>query len=154
MGRYQPALLGGVFVGVFSSLPVVSAANLCCCLWVVAGGILTTYLQQQNRGGPIEAGDAAVGGLMAGTIGAVLYLIVIGLTLSGTTFQEQFRALIDSSPELPVQVRDSLTNIIAGRNMIVAMGAVTLPTYAFSCMLGGLLGTVIFRKAPPPAQNL
>ena len=38
MSRYQPALLGGLFIGVLSSLPVVSTANICCCLWVIVGG--------------------------------------------------------------------------------------------------------------------
>ena len=39
-GRLQPALLGGVFIGVMSSLPIVNIGNCCCCLWVLAGGAL------------------------------------------------------------------------------------------------------------------
>jgi len=42
--KLQPALLGGTFLGILSALPIVSAANLCCCLWVVAGGVLAAYL--------------------------------------------------------------------------------------------------------------
>ena len=42
MTRYQPALLGGLFIGVLSALPVVNTANLCCCLWVIVGGVLTS----------------------------------------------------------------------------------------------------------------
>ena len=53
MARYQPALLGGLFIGVLSSLPVVGAANYCCCLWVVVGGVLTVV--------PAAAGPADVG---------------------------------------------------------------------------------------------
>ena len=48
MKRHQPALLGGLFIGVLSSLPLVNIGNVCCCLWVVVGGLLTVYLQQQN----------------------------------------------------------------------------------------------------------
>ena len=41
----------------------------CCCLWVIAGGVLVTYLQQQAKPTPVETGDAVVGGLIAGLIG-------------------------------------------------------------------------------------
>ena len=57
--RLQPALLGGVFIGVLSALPFISAANCCCCLWVVAGGVLTVYLRQQNS--PMAIQPSAVG---------------------------------------------------------------------------------------------
>ena len=72
MSRHQPALLGGLFIGVLSALPVVSSANACCCLWVVAGGVLVVYLQQQNTPLPVETADAVLGGLIAGLIGAVI----------------------------------------------------------------------------------
>jgi len=29
-GRFQPALLGGIFIGVLSSIPLVSSLNVCC----------------------------------------------------------------------------------------------------------------------------
>ena len=38
----QPAVIGGVIMGVLSALPIVSAGNVCCCLWVVVGGLHTT----------------------------------------------------------------------------------------------------------------
>jgi hypothetical protein len=36
--RLQPALWGGVFIGVLSALPLVNLGNCCCCLWVLVGG--------------------------------------------------------------------------------------------------------------------
>ena len=53
MQKHQPALLGGLFIGVLSVLPIVSAAN-CCCLWVIVGGVLVVYLQQQKKPTPVE----------------------------------------------------------------------------------------------------
>jgi len=44
----MPALLGGLFIGVLSALPVVQICN-CCCLWIIGGGLLAAYLQQQNQ---------------------------------------------------------------------------------------------------------
>ena len=35
--KLQPALLGGVTIGVLSALPVINLAN-CCCAWILFGG--------------------------------------------------------------------------------------------------------------------
>ena len=48
MGRHTPALLGGLFIGVIASLPVVGA---CCCLWCICGGMLTTTTGREVSGG-------------------------------------------------------------------------------------------------------
>ena len=61
--KTQPALLGGLFIGVLSALPVVNLGNCCCCLWVVAGGALAVYLLQQNDPAPVSTADAATVGL-------------------------------------------------------------------------------------------
>ena len=53
---------------------MIGSANVCCCLWVVAGGMLVVYLQQQSRPDPVETADAVLGGLIAGIIGAVIAL--------------------------------------------------------------------------------
>ena len=37
--KMLPALLGGLFIGVLSSLPYIKGGNVCCCLWVVSGGV-------------------------------------------------------------------------------------------------------------------
>ena len=44
----RSAALGGLFIGVLSALPIVGAANCCCCLWVVSGGALA--LEQLSVG--------------------------------------------------------------------------------------------------------
>jgi hypothetical protein len=72
----QPALIGGLVGGVLSALPLVSGGNLCCCLWVVSGGVVAAYLLQQNQTAPIVASDGALVGLLAGVVGAFVYLVV------------------------------------------------------------------------------
>ena len=79
--KLKPALIGGVFIGVLSVIPFVSAANLCCCLWAILGGLLATYLYVKNSPTPAGAGDGAVLGVIAGAIGAVIAL-VIGIPIS------------------------------------------------------------------------
>ena len=50
--KVQPALLGGVTIGVLSALPFVMIGNCCCCAWVLLGGALSAYLMQQNHPEP------------------------------------------------------------------------------------------------------
>ncbi len=105
MNRFQPALLGGLFVGVMSALPVVGWANTCCCLWVVSGGALTAYLLQQATAGPIQGADAALQGLLAGALGAIVYLAVFSLLLStdaGLEFEDRLRGALESNPQIPI----------------------------------------------------
>ena len=112
MNRYQPALLGGLFIGVLSALPVVNVAN-CCCLWVVVGGGLTTYLLQQARPAPVETSEAALFGLIAGLVGGVLYMTATAVILSGAMgaqLMDQLRETMNNNPEMPAEVRDRISS--------------------------------------------
>lgn len=153
MKRYQPALLGGVFIGVLSALPAVALGNACCCLWVVAGGVLTAYLQQQKRPEPLEAGDAAVGGLIAGLIGAVITVIINQLLMSitGPMVQEQVQRALESNPDVPPEVRDMVTRFTSGGGIALLQAAICLPIFGVFGLLGGLLGMAFFKKKLPPA---
>ncbi len=150
MRRYQPALLGGVFIGVLSSLPVVNIVNTCCCLWVVVGGVLTAYLQQQNRPDALDAAEAALGGLIAGLIGALISVPISALVAMSGDMQGQLQTMIDQW-QMPPDVRDRLTGLMSGPRLVVLTAAITVPTYAVFGLLGGLLGAALFRKRTPPA---
>ena len=155
MSRYQHVLLGGLFIGVLSALPVVGYLNVCCCLWVVCGGLLTTYLLQQNRPAPVESGEAAIGGLLAGIVGAVLYLAVqaVIVMVTGETVNATVQDAL-ANQQLPPEIRDSVERLVNGPNLMLLSAAVTLPVYAVVAMLGALLGVAIFKKkTPPPAQS-
>jgi hypothetical protein len=153
MGRYQHALLGGLFIGVLSSLPVVGGFNLCCCLWVVVGGGISTYLLQQNRTDPVDSGEAVLGGLLAGLLGALIQIVLtlVLFSVSGSDVEGQLRAMLDSNPQITPEVRDMLIRMSSGRNMVLLTSALSLVLYPLFGMLGALLGVAIFKKKAPPA---
>ena len=156
MARFQPALLGGLFIGVLSALPLVGSANACCCLWVVVGGLLTAYLLQQNQPSPVETAEAALQGLGAGALGGLLYVVILSVLLTGASglgLEERVRAALDSSPEIPLGVRHMVLNMFVGSRLVVLVAVVTIPTYAVFGMLGAFLGLAIFRKKVPPAPQ-
>lgn len=151
MGKHQPAVLGGVFIGILSSLPVVNIAN-CCCLWVICGGLLTVYLQQQRAPEPVETADAVIGGLLAGLIGAVIMglLSAAFMGVTGPAAQDAIRQALDN-PEIPAEMRDMLTRLFTGQGVLLVTLAISVPVYAVFGMLGSLLGLALFRKKVPPA---
>jgi len=157
MQRFQPALYGGVVIGVLSGLPFVNIGNCCCCLWVVLGGVLTVYLQQQNRAPlPLETSEAAMGGLIAGVIGALVGMVIdVALSpLVGPVQMQMAQRWIENLPNVPPEARDQIDQAMrqgtGARMSGKILGLfVTLPVYAVMSLAGALLGIAFFRKTPP-----
>jgi hypothetical protein len=152
-GRLQPAFFGGLFIGVLSALPFVSNLNACCCLWVIVGGVLTSYLLQERTAAPITAGDGAVAGLIAGAVGALIMSVlgaVIalfgGMSMAGAIDQMLSRG------DLPPQIAEALEGArdVPAAAWLLFSFFLALIVYPIFAMLGGLLGAAIFRKRLPP----
>ena len=69
----KAAVIGGVIAGVLSGLPVVGT---CCFIWALAGGFLALFMYSKSAPGPIQMGDAAKLGAIAGVIGAVISIVL------------------------------------------------------------------------------
>ncbi len=162
-GYLQPALIGGVVTGVLSALPLVSVLNACCCLWVIIGGLIASYLLQQNRSTPISAADGALVGLLAGIIGAVvssLISIPLGLVMAPVMRSLAERALNAPGAAIPPEVRSIIENYASPRDGVGVFGQVFLGVIGFFISLivfsvvstlSGLLGAAFFARRPPPA---
>ena len=155
--------MGGVAMGVLSALPIISAGNLCCCLWVVSGGVLAAYLFQQDRAAPMTPADGALVGLLAGLVGALVQsLVSIPVDLVIGPFEQTIRQRVLEMGTLPPEVRDLLERY--GRSGVTG-GTMGAAIYVISRLigliagpfvggifstLGGLLGALIFKKQTPP----
>lgn len=159
--KLQPALLGGLVMGILSALPLISAAN-CCCAWILFGGGLAAYLMQQSHPAPINAGDGAIVGLLAGVIGAVVWAVLsipIGLIMGPFQIAMMERVL-ENARDVPPEIREMIEGMrgMAGAGAI-GIGAVVSFFFmliigicigAIFGALGGILGAVMFRKNVPP----
>jgi len=146
-GRIQPALLGGLFIGVLSTLPIISMGNACCCLWVISGGAMAAYLLQQNQPEPITGADGALIGLLAGISGAFIgAMLMIPVEIWFGPIQRQWiEKLMEGQADLPPQFMEMLNRPMSAAT-IVADLIFRLVTYVIFGMLGGVLGVAIFRR--------
>src|SRR5947209_20352726 len=95
-------------MGVLSALPLISAGNICCCLWVLAGGMVAAYLLQQNQAAPIAPGDGALVGLLAGLVGAFVQ-IAVSIRVSivvGPMERAMLQRMLDMAGNLPPAMGD------------------------------------------------
>lgn len=153
--KTQPALLGGLAIGVLSALPVINVAN-CCCAWILFGGALAAYLMQQNHPEPIGVGDGASVGLLAGVAGTFVWLVVsipISTALAPLQSQMLQRAL-RNAPDMAPEARSILESLASGPavgiGLVFGFFVMLLVSTLFG-MVGGLFGALMFRKnAPPP----
>jgi len=149
-------------MGVLSALPIVSAGNFCCCLWVISGGAVAAYLFQQNQTTPITPGDGALVGLLAGLVGAFVQLMVaipVGVLIAPME-RAMLQRVIEIAGSMPPEMRDAIerysnTQGEGGIVLLVVKQVVSLMVWlcvgAVFSTIGGLLGALVFKKPTPPA---
>lgn len=156
--KLAPVLAGGAFLGVTSALPVIGALNCACCLLVVGGGFLSTYLYLRDYPGhlpPATSADGALLGLLSGVSGSFIYTILtalIGLDAG------DIRALVErlqSNPDVPPELIDILEKVqgtgAIGGGVIFAVLLFSLVVFSIFAMVGGILGIAVLQKKPPQA---
>ncbi len=158
----QPAIVGGVIVGVLSVIPIVSELNTCCCLWALLGGMIAAKLLIDSSPQPVKAGDGAMVGLWAGLIGGAIRFFV-GLPIELMTGGLKLRLLErladwTGDPKLQELVQriieqaqtQSLLQWLIGAVPIFIIGALILAGFT---VLGGLLGVALFEKRTEPVAS-
>jgi hypothetical protein len=142
-------------MGVLSALPLIAAGNLCCCLWVVSGGLVAAYVFQKNQPTPMTQGDGALVGLLAGVAGALVYLVIsIPIAfLVAPMEREVLQRLMESSGRMPPEFRAFVSSGAAHGAGLVIGFVVMLVLGAIFSTIGGLVGSVLFRKSAPPAAT-
>jgi hypothetical protein len=166
--KLQPALLGGLVLGLGSVIPGISLGNFCCCGWGIVAGTLAGYLLiKRSPVLPISKGDGSAAGALAGVVGSFINL-AIGVPLSllqwnNVVSQVQQRA--DTSSD--AASREAVNQIIAimqGHPVLIALGIwlIFAIVGVSVAALGGMIGVAIFEKrkgqqyppqAPPSSEG-
>jgi hypothetical protein len=146
----QPAVMGGMFLGVLSSIPIISIGF---CLWILLGGaIAAQQLTAQRRSG-VTYGDGAFVGVLSGVWGALV----------GTTIQMCFRVIAAPFFASQQQQLEQLLNQMSVEGPMrdwvlrAASGEISLTTVIFTlfsnllafclfAMIGGILAVALLKK--------
>ena len=152
--KVKPAIIGGVVLGVLSSIPFVNFVNVCCCLWAIVGGLIASYLYVKNSPTPASAGDGAIVGAIAGIVGALISLVV-GIPLAIASSAMMQGLLLGWIENLdPRQAELFRTQFEAGQTVAGAIvnGFIQAVLLFVFAVIGGLIGIPLFekRKAGPP----
>jgi len=157
----RPALIGGVLLGIFSSLPFVGLFNCVCCAWVIGGGMLAAHLYVKDSPVPVTLGRGVTLGLATGVVGTLasalfevpLYLL---MNKSGVNMLEQAQERISKLPGIPAETRElfqKMSNQPDVVAMIFAFGLVfMLVLYCLFAVLGSTIGVALFEKRKTGAE--
>jgi len=149
----QPALAGGMFLGVLSSIPFLSLGNCLCCMWVLAGGGIGSLLLTKQRPSGVTYGDGAFVGVLSGLFGAIIGtaiqipIQIISSRLMGSQ-QQQLEEWVRQFP-MEEQMRQWILRIASGE-ISTATVAMTffgnLLMWSLFAMIGGILTVAILNK--------
>jgi hypothetical protein len=141
-------------MGALSALPIISAANLCCCLWVICGGLIAAYVLEQNDPGTITPADGALAGLAAGIVGAFVYLVIsIPVSLVVGPMERAMMERVIESGRMPPEFREYVSTYVGGPLQLALGFFFMLCAGGVFSTLGGLLGSFIFKKPIPPTTT-
>jgi hypothetical protein len=166
--KLKPAIIGGVILGICSALPFVQVLNTCCCLWAILGGAVAVYFYIKNSPTPINMGEGAMLGAIAGLVGAVIF-VILGVPLSLATGQAAVSIFSSLSqymnPEQGEMIRQAM-EAAQNRPLAARMGEMILQHFILAILLvlfsiiGGLIAVPILEKRkvdmnvpPPPPPN-
>lgn len=149
----QPALTGGMFLGLLSSIPIISAGNLLCCMWVLLGGGIAAIMLLRQRPSGITNGDAAFGGVLSGLFGAIVATVVqmSFRAIAARFFESQQQQLEDMLKQIGAEgpMRDWTLRAFSGEISVATIlftFFTNLIAFALFAMIGGILAIAIINK--------
>jgi hypothetical protein len=151
---FMPALIGGGLAGILSAIPFV---NCLCCLWIIGGAILATYLVSKDSKVFLSLGDGAIIGALAGVIASIVDFFV---SIPFQAMSDQMaRNIMEKVSEYADEMPQGWENFLEGGGFEASMAmnilGLLIAAVVFSILgaLGGILGMSLFGKRFFPAQG-
>jgi len=146
-GMLRPALVGGAVAGVLTAVPLV---NCLCCLWIIGGAMLASYLLAKNSVVSLTSGDGAIVGIFAGIMAAVVDAVV-SLPFQALNrqfiqkFMEQFSQFAE---DMPSGWEKWMERGTGGMSMAWFLLGLVVSAVVFAGLgaLGGVIGASLFGK--------
>jgi uncharacterized protein involved in cysteine biosynthesis len=149
-GMFIPALVGGAVAGVLMAIPLV---NCLCCLWIIGGAMLASYLLARNSTASLTSGDGAIVGVFAGIVAAVVEAFV-SLPFQALNqqflrrFMEQLSQFTEDMPSGWEKWLDIGRGGISPAWFLLSL-VISMAVFAVFGALGGVIGASLFGKKKP-----
>ncbi|MCB9619103.1 MAG: hypothetical protein H6724_06595, partial [Sandaracinus sp.] len=129
----------GLVTGLLSAIPIINLLNCLFCGWMLLGAGASVKVVSDKAGVTIEPGEGALIGLFTGVVAGLL----AGVLQAGISYAMR-QSTMEIFGGMGAYGRQS-----AGGGALIqfCVYAIALPLFG---TLGGLLGSVIFKKGPPP----
>ena len=150
-GKFVPGLIGGAIAGILSLLAgflppdAFVIFSFFCVVWAFIGGAVASKLYINRSPTPVRTGEGAVMGLIAGAIGALIYL-ALDTPIAYAIHGDYIQMVANQQPD----------KISAGAFFALTGLAGAATILGFS-VIGGLVGVPMFEKRktyhtsmPPP----
>ncbi len=148
---FMPALIGGGLAGILSGIPFI---NCLCCLWIIGGALLASFLLSKDSKVPLSSGDGAIVGALAGIIAAVVDFFV---SIPFQAMSDQFvRNIMEKFSEYADEIPQGWEKFLEGGGLESSMAmnilGLLIAAVVFSILgaLGGILGMSMFGKKKVP----
>ena len=151
--RQQSVLVGAVATGILST-SYLGFINTLCCLGVIIGGVVTAQQYASRTGGPVESGDGAVLGALAGAGGAVLAtlfdVVLRPFNLDSQSIQqglqEQLMQGMNGGQSVSPEVMQQMQGEGPGLLSVMGLAFLLLNVIVFAIFgaIGGAVGAAIF----------
>ena len=153
-GMFVPALIGGAVAGILSGLPFF---NCLCCIWIIGGAMLASYLLSKDSPVALSAGDGAIVGILTGIVATVARLFVGLLPLHGyyrEFLQRLTERLAEYTEEMPAGW-ESWLEAEGGESAFIFMIGLMMTVVFFAALgaLGGIIGISLFGKKKAQATQ-
>ena len=142
-----PALVGGAVAGVLSGIPFL---NCFCCLWIIGGAVLASYLLAKDSPVSLTAGDGAIVGVFAGISAAIIdSLVSIPLrSLNVAVMRRMMERLSEFADEMPSGWENWINRTEGGVSIAMFLIGLFISAAIFAALgaLGGIIGASLFGK--------
>ncbi|MBD3287427.1 hypothetical protein GF337_01370 [candidate division KSB1 bacterium] len=144
--KFVPAIIGGIVIGVLSTVPVLNFINCFCCAGVIIGGFTAVYVYNKTLGEQeLIYSDGALLGILAGIIGVVFSAILN--SIFGITMEKVLEQAMQFSQDIPPEAEEMLNFFRQNQSSLYLLNiAMSLVINVLFGLAGGLLGVAILGK--------
>ncbi len=153
--KLTPALIGGAVIGILSTLPIINLGNCLCCMWILIGGFIGTYLYSRDLPAEhsLSGGDGAIIGLLSGIFGALFGAFLGYFLMAVLGFnpgKHIVESLLESKRNISPEMRELLERVREREGInpfFVFIGLFfSLIINSIFGTIGGIMGAAIFKK--------